>query len=143
MRMTLHELNDYYERLRQLFRAEELLERLRAAALPGAQKVSGMPHARNTTDRVGNLAAEIADVETTLDGLRAQVRAEEPRIAAFIGRIDDLQLRTIMSLRFLQGMEWADVADAIGGGNTVASVSIRCYRFLSYPENLLNDVERC
>lgn len=134
MLMTLSELNEHYELVRQLLQAQELLERLHTAALPGAQKITGMPRTPGVSDRVGNLAAEIADAGSTLEDLREKVRQEEPRIVAFIESIDDLQLRTIMSLRFMQGMEWADVADTIGGGNTVASVSMRCYRYLSYSE---------
>lgn len=42
----------------------------------------------------------------------------------------DAQMRMILSLRFVNGLTWRQVAHSIGGGNTEDSVRKACQRFL-------------
>lgn len=129
--MTLQELSQHYDLLEQLRKDEEMLASLRAAAAPGAQVITGMPHAPGVYDRVGSLAVEIADMEGRIGALREQAAREEVVIGAFIDGIRDDQTRMIFRLRFLRGLLWRQVAGVIGGGNTEASVKAVCYRFLN------------
>ncbi len=48
----------------------------------------------------------------------------------FIENVDDAQMRMILSLRFVNGLTWRQVARSIGGGNTEDSVRKACQRFL-------------
>ena len=128
--MTLQQLNQHAELRRQLAKAERLRESLRAAAEPGAQVLTGMPHAPGYQNKLCDLAAEIADLSNEIARLRAYIREREPEIADFINSIWDGQTRTIFRLRFLRGMGWGDIARAIGGGNTASSVRIICHRYL-------------
>ena len=129
--MTLQILSQHYDLREQLRKDEEILSSLRAASTPGAQVITGMPHAPGVYDRVGSLAVEIADMEGRIDALRAQVAQEETVIAAYIDSIKDDQTRMIFRLRFLRGLLWRQVAAVIGGGNTEASVKSICYRYLN------------
>ena len=61
--MTLKELNGHFVLRERLARAKEMLASLQAAACPGAQVLTGMPHAPGVSDKVGDLAVEIADLE--------------------------------------------------------------------------------
>lgn len=63
--MTLAELNGHLDLVQQLQKTEELIQGLWNAAVPGAQKLDGMPHASGVNDKVGVLGAEIADMETS------------------------------------------------------------------------------
>ena len=128
--MTLHDLNQHAELRRQLAKTERLRESLRSAAEPGAQVLTGMPHAPGYQNKLGDLAAEIADLSNEIARLRAYIREREPEIADFINSIWDGQTRTIFRLRFLRGMGWGDIARAAGGGNTAGSVRIICHRYL-------------
>lgn len=128
--MTLQELNQHLDLLAQLNEAEDMLEALRAAACPGAQNLSGMPHAPGVRDKVGDLAAEIADMATSVDGLRSEVEASEATIMPFIIAIRDNQTRLVFRLRFLRGLTWKEVATVIGGRNSEDSVKMVCYRYL-------------
>lgn len=128
--MTLQELNQHLDLLEQLNEAEDMLEALRAAACPGAQNLSGMPHAPGVRDKVGDLAAEIADMATSVDGLRSEVEASEATIMPFIIAIRDNQTRLVFRLRFLRGLTWKEVATVIGGRNSEDSVKMVCYRYL-------------
>ena len=129
--MTLQELSQHYALRKQLRKDEEILLSLRAAAEPGAQVITGMPHASGAYDRVGDLATEIAEMQLCIDKLRAQVEREAAAIALWIDGIRDDQTRMIFRLRFLRGLPWHRVAEVIGGGNTEASVKSSCYRYLN------------
>lgn len=129
--MTKKELSQHFQLREQLRKNKEILNTLYAAAYPGAQKISGMPHGNGSADKVGNLAIEIADIKTQIAQIQDEIDQQEPAIASFIDGIDDAQLRTILRLRFFGGLTWRDVAANIGGRNTESSVKMVCYRYLS------------
>ena len=116
--MTLQELNQHLDLLEQLSEAEEMLDALRAAACPGAQNLSGMPHAPGVRDKVGDLAVEIADMSGSVETLRSEVRESEAHILPYITDIRDNQTRLVFRLRFLRGLTWKEVARVIGGRNS-------------------------
>lgn len=128
--LSLLELNEHYDLVDSLNRAEDLLNRLREAAEPGAQVITGMPHPPGVKDRVGSLATDIAHVDARLTALRTAVAESEARVSPFIDSIEDVVTATIFRLRFLKGLEWKDVAAVVGGRNTAETVKKQCYRYL-------------
>lgn len=128
--MTLEELNRHFALRKRLDRAKEMLASFRAAAYPGAQVLTGMPHAPGVSDKVGNLAAEIADLESRIEFLQGEITREEAKIIAFISGIEDDQARMILRLRFFRCLTWGEVAAVIGGHNTESAVKNICYRHL-------------
>lgn len=129
--MTLEELNEYFHLLGQLNKARGLLVSLETAAAPRSSQLDGMPHTPGYSDRVGGLAAEIADMRARVASLEDETRWEGVEISRFIDTIPDDQARLIFRLRFLRGLAWGEVAEIIGGGNTENSVKKICYRHLS------------
>lgn len=75
-------------------------------------------------------AASIEDAKEEIAQTEAEIARSESVIAGFIGTIGDLQTRTVFRLRFLGGLAWRKVAEAIGGRNTEAGVRMLCYRHL-------------
>ncbi len=128
--MTLEELSGYYRLHIRLERNLEMLESLEAAAHPGAQLITGMPHAAGVRDKIGDLAVEIADLKDRILSLRKELDRKEAEISGFIAAIENDQTRTIFRLRFLRCLTWGEVAALIGGRNTEASVKSICYRYL-------------
>lgn len=128
--MTKQDLNHHLALRQRLEEARELLASLEAAAGPRAQQLDGMPHAQGASDHTGDLAAEIADAETVIESLQAEIVRSETAVAAWIGTIEDMQTRMIFRLRFIRGLTWKEVAALIGGGNTAKSVQIRAYRYM-------------
>lgn len=129
--MTKQGLNQHLALRQRLEKARELLAALEAAAGPGAQRLDGMPHAHVASDHTGDLAAEIADMETVIEGLQAEVDRSETAVAAWIGTIEDMQTRMIFRLRYARGLTWKEVAALIGGGNTDRGIQVRAYRYIN------------
>ena len=128
--MTLEELNQHLALREKLDKAYELLVSLRAAANPGAAKLTGMPHAPGVKDKVGDLAIEIADLTARIEFLTAEIEAQEPPIKAFVSGIEDDQTRMVFRLRFLRGLSWKEVSQILGRFTTEKSVSEVCYKYL-------------
>lgn len=128
--MTLQELSKYYKLHERLERNREMLSSLYAAAGPGAQVITGMPHAPGVSDKVGDLAAELWDIQSKIDYLEQRCAEEKKKLEKYIGGIKDDQTRMIFRLRFIHCMTWPQVAETIGGRNTANSVKLICHRYL-------------
>lgn len=128
--MTLQELSKYYKLHERLERNREMLSSLYAAAGPGAQVITGMPHAPGVSDKVGDLAAELWDLQSKIDYLEQRCAEEKKKLEKYIGGIKDDQTRMIFRLRFIHCMAWPQVAETIGGRNTANSVKLICHRYL-------------
>ena len=128
--MTLQELSKYYKLHERLERNREMLSSLYVAAGPGAQVITGMPHAPGVSDKVGDLAAELWDLQSKIDYLEQRCAEEKKKLEKYIGGIKDDQTRMIFRLRFIHCMTWPHVAETIGGRNTANSVKLICHRYL-------------
>lgn len=128
--MSLEELNTYFDLIDRLEQAKDVLRNLENAVCPGAQVLTGMPHASGVKDKLGDLAAEIVDVEARIKYLETEINKHKEKVEAFVLSIDDIYLRTIFRLRFERGLAWKTVAAVVGGGNTENSVKMACYRYL-------------
>lgn len=129
--MTLRELSKYYKLHERLERNREMLTSLSAAAGLKAQVITGMPHAPGVSDRVGEMAVEIADLEEKIAVLEARCDRERRKLEKYIGTIKDDQTRMIFRLRFIRCMTWPQVAEALGGRNSADGVKHICYRYLN------------
>lgn len=128
--MTLMELNRYFELVSNLARTKELLDNLRAAAYPASPALTGMPHAPGVKDKIGDLAAEIADLDIRQQYIENEIKTQKSKVENFVKTIEDYYLRTIFRLRFERGLSWKEVASIIGGKNSEESVKSACYRYL-------------
>lgn len=90
-----------------------------------------MPHAPGVRDKVGDLAAEIADMTERIRYLKEEIGRAEAAVTEFVESIENDQTRMIFRLRFLRCLTWGEVAAVIGGRNTEDGVKSACYRYLS------------
>ena len=128
--MVLDELNAYRDCIQDLNAAKALQISLNSAVTPGAQNLTGLPHAPGYKNKLGNLIPAIMDLSETIAILENRKAQTETEIQAFICSIPEFRVRTLFSLRFLEGLSWRAVAAALGGGNSVAGVKAACYRYL-------------
>ena len=116
--MTLKELSQLYYLNREIEMDQRRLWELEAKALPVAQAITGTPHSTGVVDKVGEYAAEIADLRGIIEAKHQQCLYERSRLERYIVGIDDSFLRQVFTYRFISGLPWRQVAAYIGGGNT-------------------------
>jgi hypothetical protein len=98
------------------------LEKLQCQSLAKGQEITGMPFVSGTTDKVGRMAVEMADMETVIRGKIAEIQLQRKKILDYINGIEDSMLRQIVFLRNVSCMSWNEISRDIGGNNTENSV---------------------
>lgn len=78
-----------------------------------------------------------SDFSSDINELEAQIKAHlkecvalYKEILGFINSISDPLLRLALSLKYINGLEWEQVASHIGGGNTGDAIRKACERYL-------------
>lgn len=130
--MTVKELSQLYWLTREIEADQRRLEELeRVARAPSSSQLTGMPHAPSKNDsKVEKLAAEIVDLQAIIAARQIQCIHERTRLERWINEIPDSLTRQVFSYRFVTGLTWGEVAQRVGGGNTMEGVKKRCYRHL-------------
>ena len=133
--MTVKELSQLYYLNLEIERGKQSLKALEDEIGPVAPALSGMPHTPNQKGgKTEQIAVEMADLQITIATKQIQCIRERARLLRYIRSIKDSLTRSIFELRFVCGMSWKQVADSLGGGNTVDGVKKRCYRYLRAEE---------
>lgn len=87
------------------------LERLQCKSLIKGQEITGLPFGNGgNTDKVGNMAVDMADIETIIRGKLAEIQMQRKKIIEYIDGIEDSLLRQIVFLRNVSCMNWNQVA---------------------------------
>lgn len=133
--MTRQELENHLELRRQLMECRDILQNLKRSVGPGTQALTGMPHTPGVKDKVGDLATEIAYMEGRVAGLQAEVDEQAKAVRQFIAGVQDDHLKIILSLRYIRGLTWTEVALVLGGRNTGSGVKSAVRRFFEAGES--------
>jgi len=128
--MTKRELSQLYYLNREIEHIKNRIAELECIATSATLNITGMPHTSGVSDKVGKYAAEIADLKELLDLNLKKCFYELNRINRYIESLEDSQIRMIVSLRYINGLGWDQVAYSIGGGNSEKSVQMILNRFL-------------
>ena len=128
--MTVREMSQLYYLNREIVQLERQLEELECLAEGTTQAITGMPHGSGTSDKVGRYAVRIADLRSMIDNRKAHCWDELNRLNAYIDGVEDSLTRQILTLRYVNGLSWQQVADSVGGANTEGSVKQLAYRYL-------------
>ena len=104
---------------------------LEAAATNCSTKITGLPSGKGISDKIGNYAAQIADLKALLDLNLKKCFYELNRLDRFIQSVEDPLIRQILLYRFEKHMSWRQIARAIGGNNTSESLRKKLYRYLA------------
>lgn len=68
--------------------------------------------------------------EIVLNGLKNEIEATINDVQVFINSIEDSHIRRIVSMRYIDGLTWRQIAMRIGGGNSEDAVRKTVERFL-------------
>jgi hypothetical protein len=129
--LTIGELNQLHSLKEFIAHEKDRLDDLRASLQLKSPVLSDMPKAPGARDKVGETVPKIVDEEQMiLDNIAACEQLRE-RLMGYIQSIDDLKLRHIMILRFIDDLPWTEVADRAGGNETENSVKNAVYRHVN------------
>lgn len=130
--MTLHDLSQLYYLNREIEYNKARLEELRANSdAPFSPVITGLPHNPSYSgSKIEHEVIEIINLERLIENKIKRCELEYVRLQQFINDIPDSLTRQIYQYRFVNGLDWAQVAEHIGGGNTEEAVKKRCYRYL-------------
>lgn len=126
---TMEILSRRFDLIDKLKKYQEMLDGLESSFLPG-RRMDGMPHGNSIVDRTGALASEIADVKSVISDIESEIDDNEREIQAIVKSVDDVIVRTALNLRYMQGMQWKEVAGCMGKYRTETSVKNLVYRYM-------------
>ena len=128
--MTKKELSELYWLNREIEEEQRKLDELEAAATNCTAKITGLPHVSAAHDKIGDLSILIAEQKDLIELKIRQSVIEYDRLNRYIKDVSDAQMRMILSLRYVNGLTWQQVADSIGEGNTADAIRKKHDKFL-------------
>lgn len=128
--MTVKELSEAYYIQKIIDRYDEKIAQLYASLEPGGMNYSGMPVEHSPKNRIEEVIAKVDEITRKKRLEEIKQNAAKARIDKFIDECDNPQIRIILMHRFVDFLQWKDVAAKLGGNNTEDSVKKTCYRFL-------------
>ena len=129
--MTKKELSQLYYLNREIEEQQRRLQELEESATSCTAHITGMPHGSGVADKIGKYAAEIADMRGLLDLNLKKCFYELNRLNRYIASIEDSQMRMILSLRYINGLPWKQIAASISSCVSGESIRKAHERFLS------------
>lgn len=128
--MTKQELSQLYYLKKEVYHLRNRLTELECAATGASAQITGMPKGYDISNKVADYVVEINALKEVLENQLRKCICEIKRLNEYIENIEDSQLRIVMTLRYIHGQTWRQVAWNIGGGNTEDGVKKMVYRYL-------------
>ena len=128
--LTKKELSELYWLNREIEEEQRKLDELEAAATNCTAKITGLPHVAGTHDKIGDLSILIAEQRELIKSKIERSKKEYERLNSYIESVSNSQMRMILSLRYVNGLSWKQIADNIGVGNTADAIRKKHDRFL-------------
>ena len=106
------------------------LRELESAVSGHTSSISGLPHIGVLQDNVSLYISIIDELKQIIMERVLESILEYAKLNAFINEIDDPLLRQILLSRYVDGLQWDQIAALIGGDNTAGSVRKIAERYL-------------
>lgn len=127
--MTEKELNQLHWINKEIETIKNQLEELKSKSLIKGQDLNGMPHASGTSDRTGNTALAIREIEELYEIKLRELYLVRSRIERYINTISDSEVRLIIRLRSINNMNWDQIGAEVGMDRRTASR--KYFRYIS------------
>ena len=111
--MTKQELSQLYYLNREIEQLQNRIDELEDKATACTKVITGMPATPGVADKIGQYTAEIADLKSLLDLNIKKCFYELNRLNRYIQNVEDSEMRLILSLRYINGLCWEQVAASI------------------------------
>lgn len=128
--MTLKELSKLYYLNKLIERDTMRIEELEARLGPGSMNLSGMPRNPSPKNMFEETEILLLEVQNRLRKEQEEYIRERIVLEEYMRTVEDYQVRLILTYRFVDLMNWRQIAFRIGGNNTEDSVKQRAYRFI-------------
>lgn len=128
--MTKKELSQLYYLNREIEQLQKRVLELESLASSCTVQITGIPSNSGFKDKLGQYVAEIADLKSLLNLNLKKCFYELNRLNRYIQSIDDSEMRMILTLRYINGFCWEQVAASISIYATADSVRKAHDRFL-------------
>lgn len=115
--MTIDELNQLQYLKKFISHERERLATMRESLDVKSPIISDMPKARGSYDRIGDTVPEIVDETAALDETIRTMEKAYQRLINYIQQIKNMRVRLIITLRYIDGKSWNDVADYMDNGD--------------------------
>ena len=112
--MNKKELSQLYYLNREIEEQQRRLDELECLATSCTSRITGMPRSKGLFDKLATYTAEIADVKGLIDLNIKKCFYELNRLNRYINGVGNSQMRMILSLRYINGMTWQQIAFSIG-----------------------------
>lgn len=129
--MTKKELKELYYLNREIEKLSKDLEEVKSCSYVRSSQITGLPCGNDKSDSVGNMAVKIAELERLIKLRKEESILKYEQLLRYINDIDDAYIGLIISYRYINGFNWLQVANHIGGIHTSDSVRMAHDRFLS------------
>lgn len=127
------EIENLENRIREIEAGEMVVDKVKGGE-GGIQnyRIEGLPTTEYTEKKnrlyMKRLAYE--DIKNAIDDQKDSMLMLTRDVEVFIVGIDDVLMKRIVNLRFIEKMTWNEVADVIGGNNSEDSVRMAFNRFI-------------
>lgn len=112
--MTKKELSQLYFLNREVEHLQRRILELNSRATSSTHIITGMPRNTDIKDIVGNCTPEIIDLKLLLGLKLKECFYELNRLNQYINSIENSEMRMILTLRYINGLSWQQVAYSIG-----------------------------
>ena len=136
--LTNKELSKLYHLKKEVQMQRKRIYELKTIAESSTSTITGMPHGKEISDKVGKYATQLADLKSLLDSHLKKCIFEINKLTEYIQNVDDPLVRQIMTYRYIHGFNWQKTAFSVGGYNTADSLKKRLYRYLKNENLSLN-----
>lgn len=118
--MTLREIKNINN---EIARLKSKIIRLRNEAENISPVVTGMPHSGGTADTIGNIVAQMSDMQREIQNLEILRNSALNRLSR------DIFEENCLFMRLALHYSWTKIALEIGGGNTGDGIRMKCERY--------------
>ena len=113
---------------------ENIKDEIKSLPIISSPSMSGMPHGTDLSSPIESYCIKKEKLLEKLNGKIEKYTEELIRIEAVIDSIDDVEVKAIARMRFIQCMKWEDIGDKIHLDRTNCARKLKKY---------IQDIESC